>query len=273
MGPGPPPAAAVDHADEVVSGVRRRLRTERRRTTDEYEALGAFAERVRALDPEPGRPTTPGVVSARRQRRSGSALTTVRDAYRATVMSVPHYDEEYGDPYERSLAAEFGPEVAIALTEGSAFDRRCEAALLEAIGQARAEREGWIDVLDEEAESVDRVAGDLRAVADGVASLSDVADDPDGPDDAGVRDAYARRLDVLVDRADRAVESRLETVRRHRRAAAGPDAFTPQAFLYRPFDDRHPLLSLAATLRRCADGVRAALSLPGESESTAPVDT
>jgi hypothetical protein len=93
-----------------------------------------------------------------------NAVSRVREAYESTVMAVPHYDEEYDDTYAESLGAEFDPHVAVALTEGSAFDRRCKDALLSAVAEARTARRSLLAAVDDEAESLSTMADRLADV-------------------------------------------------------------------------------------------------------------
>ena len=119
----PEPADDTDPADvagrnkALLSQMRRAhgtVRIERRRTNDERAAFAAFRSRLDAIPATTSTGVTPDWLSASPQAigherpQMGTELLAVRDAYRSTVMSVPHYEEEYNDTYVASLAAEFG---------------------------------------------------------------------------------------------------------------------------------------------------------------------
>ncbi|MFW6318192.1 MAG: DUF7260 family protein, partial [Halorubrum sp.] len=167
------PTTHADEESDLIRAARAALRVERRRVVDEREAFRAFRGRVSSIPDESGSPGPSdgfaGVgggmsdaVGAGTGGRGdvtaapGSRLVSVREAYRATVMSVPHYAEEYDDTYERSVAEEFGPELAYALTRTDCFHEEYKRTLLSAVETAVQEREAFLDALESEIESVER---------------------------------------------------------------------------------------------------------------------
>jgi hypothetical protein len=113
--------------------------TEHRLLRDERAALESFSARLENIEPKavsyssprPGAVRTPGSPAG------GERLAAVRDAYRETVMSVNHYDEEYGESFEQHVYNEFGPDLAAALERGSMFPspvhRRLQTGVAEAV--------------------------------------------------------------------------------------------------------------------------------------------
>lgn len=99
------------------------VETERERITTERDALSTFLDRVSDLDVLTGDrhsdqaryPPARSLVTPERAGHATSSLACVRDAYRDTVMSVPHYQDDYGDTLPESLAEEFGHEIATAV--------------------------------------------------------------------------------------------------------------------------------------------------------------
>ena len=213
-------SAGNDPAD-VLRAARETLRVERRRTVDEREAFEAFRARVRRVSTGTaaigdgsrlrsdgaGREVYKSSTTAGASRLpgtddrlvAGNPLVTIRDAYVDTVMSVPHYDEEYDDTYETGLAAEFGPDLAVALTREPTLDDRSKSALLSKTDEAVDERERLLDALDTEAESVDRAADRLSSICDEIATLAET-----DLDDRrfGTLDAYRVRTLTLEDGCD-----------------------------------------------------------------------
>ena len=199
--------ASGDHPAEYLRAARETLRVERRRTVDEREAFEAFRARVKrvsteATDGDATRlrsdgaggvaggtggidgfrgPAGVGRLSGADDRFvAGNPLVAIRDAYAETVMSVPHYEAEYDDTYESSLAAEFGPDLAVALTRESTLSDRSKSALLSETDEAIAEREGLLDALDSESESIDRAADRLCSIREEITTLSETTLDEYG---------------------------------------------------------------------------------------------
>jgi hypothetical protein len=137
------------------------LATEHERTTAEQDAFAEFHDRITAMDVsqaslDNGHDQRLGV-QAIMQSQPNKQLQRVRKAYRETIMSVSHYNKEYHDLLPESLAKEFGPEIASALTTGKQFTSPLRDQLLKENQQARAERTTFLKSLSRETE-------DLRSV-------------------------------------------------------------------------------------------------------------
>jgi hypothetical protein len=251
----------MDATDGEAFGIERRLeraatalRRERRRTADEFEALRTFEERVREIETETT--VSQGGAVARVGVAAGptDGLDSVREAYEETVMSAPHYDEEYGDSYVESLGAELSPDLAAALTDGTRFNARCKRALLSAAGAARSARESLLGTLSGEAESLEAAAEALSPVAEEVADLSarSLSEAP-----FGTLDAYRARLTVLEENCEAVAEERQATLFEQRRTAGLPtDAPDVPQYVYQelPFD--YPVMSAVADLTAAVGRVR-----------------
>jgi hypothetical protein len=241
--------------EELFDAAEDQLVRERRRTVDELEAFRAFRDKLReirtrrvALDTS----TTPVMREAVTVAAEKGGLRAVRDAYESTVMSVPHYTDEYDDIYPVSLAEEFGPDVATALTQRTAFDERTKRAVLSAASEARLRRETLREALDIECESLESGRETLLPVAVeldelGTASLESRA--------FGTVDAYRARLTVLEKRCDDVATDRQATLREQRHdlwlPAEGPDVAT---YTYQALDVNYPILSaVAAVAERISD--------------------
>jgi len=254
----------TDGGPEVLDDARAALRVERRRVGDEREALRAFRGRISSVPSEPVRTDGgagaagggggpigvaggTGAPSAGGPRGSGppagSGLVAVRDAYRETVMSVPHYEAEYDDTYERSVAEEFSPELAYALTRGSRFHRECKRSLLDATATAIEERERFVETVRSESESVERAASRLapirsEAESTGQREFSEAR--------FGTLDAYRARTAVLIDDCDRIAARRQRELASHERALGiGGDIDVP-TYLYQDLAPTYPVLAAVA---------------------------
>ena len=261
---------ATTHAgegSEPVRAARAALRVERRRVVDEREALAAFRGRVSSIPDESGSPgpSDPGTAdgfagvggavsdavgggTSRGDATAapGSRLAAVRDAYRATAMSVPHYAEEYDDTYERSVAEEFGPELAYALTRTDYFHEEYKRSLLSAVETAIQEREAFLDALESETESVERAGSRLEPIRTEIEAIDDELGGDEG--DAagagfGALDACRARTAALRDDCDRIAARRQRVLADHdRRLALGDEIDLPE-YCYQDLAVTYPVLA------------------------------
>jgi len=252
-----------DGSRAVIDEARAALRVERRRAVDEREAFRTFRGRVESIPTEAaspgGSPATAGFSGgAGRASGSGAAadaggpaappgsgLAAVRDAYAETVMSVPHYEAEYDDTYERSVAAEFGPELAYALTRSAGYHPEYEPALRDAVDAAVEERDRLVERLGVEADSLDRAGSRLAAIRREIASLDAAV--PEGG--FGALDACRARAEVLVEDCDRIAARRQRVIAEHERdLRLGDDVVDLPTYLYQSTAARYPVLSAVGAI-------------------------
>jgi len=230
---------------ELFDAARHCLRTERRVSVDEHEAFGAFEQQVRELE---GGTTSRQTGRAQLQLTGSSSrgMAAVREAYEATVMAVPHYEAEYGEPFDQHVRVEFGPELAALLTSGRAFDSQAKGTVLAAASQAQESREQLLDALDDERESLEDLAEELCSV---LGELPEYREATFADRKFGTLDAYRARLTVLEEKCRVVVDRRQEALVDQRRGLAlpidGPDVPT---FVYRELDVRYPVVSTAVDL-------------------------
>ncbi|SFR90750.1 hypothetical protein SAMN05216559_0831 [Halomicrobium zhouii] len=240
------PAHLDPAPDGPLGAARRALTVERQRTTDERDALASFLERVRNVDVvEP----TP-VQGPRRkiQTPQTTGVATVRDAYVETVMSVPHYDEEYGDSYVESLEAEFGADVAAALVQGH-FGEYCKQSVLAKTEQALDERERFLSTLDAERESLADTEERIHTILDRVEGT---VDDEDGKPSFSALEGRRSTLQNLQAECDEVAADRQAAIRRqHRQLWVPRSAPDVPAYVYQGLDETYPVLSTIADLGEC----------------------
>ena len=223
------------------------LDLERRRLVDERQAFEAFRSRISRITPsETPTPSTSSRTLQQQKHVAGTRLVAVRDAYRETVMGVPHYEAEYNDTYPQSLAAEFSPEVAVALTQGPVFTERYRGLLCAKTEESIEERKQFKTAIDTERESLTRTADRLRSITEELQtlaerSLSDL--------DYGTLDAYRVRTKTLESNCDA-----LARRRQHEHAATSrslqlddtlPDLAT---YLYQDHSVTYPALAAVGRL-------------------------
>jgi len=259
-------AAAMGPRDQtdveaLFEAANRQVGRERERTAAELAALESFESELRDIQPKRETDPTPtagsagvAVVSTGRSTREG--VRAVRDAYESTVMAVPHYAEEYDDTYVESLAGEFGPDVATALTR-AAFDDRCKRATLSAAAESQAQRERFLGVLEAEREALASTRTALTDVLEELGTYRErtLADEP-----FETLDAYHARLAVLADHCEELAAARQSTLGDRRRTlwlpVDGPDF---ARYVYRPLDADYPALSAVAAAAERVTDTRAAV--------------
>ena len=219
---------------------------ERSRTREEARAFDRFATRVSETDPTTagGSPTlnTAGpAVATFGSAPDDRGLATVREAYRRTVMSVTHYEEEYGESLAENVSEEFDPEIAAVLTEGNRLTPPVQQAIVERAFDARNRREQFLNVLSTETDSLERTGDELTAVETTLRRMNELPLADRSFED--LEDTW-RRLDDLEGRVESTLHSRQERIRTigggsHRFA----DPWTMYAYLYRPLASNHPALA------------------------------
>lgn len=237
---------------------RAHCREERRRVADEQDAFEEFVARLRDLPAggpaDAGPSASPGGLPAGAAGVASVAgrdptLDRVERAYRETVMSVPHYEEEYDDDLLASVAAELGDDAAAALTASDGLTPDLREGLVRRSHEAVRRRENLTDALDDERERLDdaetrlaRIDRERRALA---AHLDgDVADSFDACADVWKRlDELERRCAAVA--SDRQADIRDPPINRS-------DA-SPSFYRYLYGGDavaNHPVLAEVAALVR-----------------------
>jgi len=80
-------------------------------------------------------------------------------------MNTPHYDEEYGDSFWESVAAEFGNEFATLLKQATVITPELKQQVLTAAQQAKTQRKRLISTLNQEAANLQNANAELQSVA------------------------------------------------------------------------------------------------------------
>jgi hypothetical protein len=155
-----------------IREARDAVATERDRTHVEMEALDRFRRQVARLEASQAtrnapQPTGAGLALAQTAPDPpDGGLREVREAYERTVMGVPHFEEDYGEPFATHLSAEFGEEIARAVVAGEQFTPQLKQVLLERADEERAKRENLLRALTSEAENLDEFGDALSSVDD-----------------------------------------------------------------------------------------------------------
>lgn len=142
-------------------------REEKSRTRSEMEAFESFIRRVSRISIPHSTTVSPlagGAVSRSRAHAGNRPLTEIKDAYRETVMSTPHYDQEYDEGLEANMAVEFGPDIAEAISSDTRVSPMLKQLLVSKARQAIEERLEYSATLDRELDSLEAAISDINSI-------------------------------------------------------------------------------------------------------------
>jgi len=248
-----------DHSElrDAIDAVDREIEY----VSDERAAFDRFRARLTDIEPvEPSRASSVDVgigataVSTQRSPAATAPLRAVRTAYRETVMSVPHFDREYGEALETSIATEFGAEVSSQVVGGRQLTPPLYHALVTGSETASDEREQFRRTLDREHESLVPVRQRLADVDRRLDEIEQRLDELDGEHDGsgGEHDDAAAETPSQLDGrlgdleavcADLAADRQDLLHRRPEVRLSGVTGTSLNAYLYSEFDANCPALS------------------------------
>lgn len=196
----------------VLSNIRTAAETvdgERSRIVAERDAFRAFAQRVNGLSPD-SRITDGGsrvgpLSVAGTESEPSPGLSKVREAYRESVMAVPHYDKDYGTALSEHMAVELGTDVAGSVKNGQRLSSMLQRLIVSKATTAATNRERLIDRLDRE-------ASDLKSALDTLSEVESQLADYDPTtlhrvDYTNLNDRW-NRLDAMEERCSETLKTR-----------------------------------------------------------------
>ena len=238
------------------------VQAERRRCAGERKSFEAFRSALADVETvgrvesvaagESAGPAAVHTVGASRTRPN-DGVRQVCEAYRRTVMAVPHYDEEYGEPLAENLAQEFGADVATAIANASVLTDDLRDAVDDAAAASRTERDEFVGLLDREKSSLRAVERRLDEAADRLDALDPRERSPTGEEFDELRERYEAVQD-LRERLDELAADRQRTLTAHRRTLSDRVPSVTE-FLYPDADERFPVLASVAEAGERLDGV------------------
>lgn len=156
----------VEAVQPAIQSANSIIAKERQIIEDEREAYQRFVSRLEKI-PVPSSLSdiweTPDSPAARLTRSGTDTTREVREAFRETVMAVPHYEREYGESLQTHLAAEVGPELAAYATEGKLSEHVYEG-LMAGARKAIADRRQLLGQLDREHDSLREIETELNGI-------------------------------------------------------------------------------------------------------------
>ena len=232
------------------------------RTTAERDAFRQFHARCAQIDPTPtpqtsSSPSTSqttatglaeriGLLRSRTQHAEpNGTLQQICEAYRETVMAVPHYTEEYDDPLDENLAAEIGDELATAITTGEYFPPQIKQNLAQTTQQCIASRRMLLDDLDREQAALETAETTITEMLDW---LHERNAQPMCEWSLTERYRIHETLCQYESHCDAVARERQETVHVHRVTARQADSQLFTRYLYESLSVTYPVLADLATL-------------------------
>ncbi len=224
----------------------------------ERRAFERFRARTSATDPE--RPPASGgrlagsaatAVAGCGDGSTGGSLAQVRTAYRETVMSVPHFESEYGDTLKQNVVAEFGADLGRQVVEGDRLTDALHEALLTAAESAIDERDTYERTLRKERESLSQVQAEVADCETQAYTLGEKIDDASRSETLGELD---ERFATLERRCTDLAAARQEVIHDRRSSQiSGIGDRSLVAFLYGDLETTCPGLT---GITRCLETIR-----------------
>ena len=234
-----------------VATARTRCRVETQRTRREAVAFDRFANRLQEVDPVIPRATAARagsvLVATGGHTDSNRRIHEITATFRDTIMSVPHYDEEYGESLAEHMAIEFGEDLTIAVVETRQFTPQVKQGLYRAAVAARDRRLELLSVLEAESSALQTFERELTDLTTRVEALTEPLRSDQTYDE--LCETY-RELNECT-RACEALLHTRQTQRTDGHAANLPYAIDDlQEYLYERFEVTYPVLSDGLQLYR-----------------------
>lgn len=228
-----------------VRGAIAALQRESAAVTAERDALKQFVDRLQEIPAvQLQAPTVQGAgvsVASAVSQQSTNGMSAIEDAYRETVMQVPHYEDDYGEPFAAHFAGEFGDEVAGAVLTNDRLTPQVKAVLLSEVRDGRRQRSEYVDALGREEDR-------LREASTLLEGINEQTNDVDGKRLRRLPfEQLSDRIDTLDEQRDRlavALEDRQDRLRKgvtfgwERR-----DSESVYQYLYRDVEATYPVLA------------------------------
>lgn len=141
---------------------------ELRRSKAERDAFDSFLNEIQRLNISDGgsalQPQNGQLVLARESSADFDDLAKVREAYRSNVMAVPHFEEDYGESLTEHMSAELSKEIAYTTGQGGPLVEPVKRGLVESARDARDRRSEFVELLEEEIDSITTHTNKLNAL-------------------------------------------------------------------------------------------------------------
>ena len=218
--------------------VRTAIENEKQTLAVERDAFEAFADAVASV-PVAGEPIAAGSVLPSSENAGKKRLKQVRDRYRETVMSVSHYDEEYGENLFEHMSEELSPEAAIAVVDGAGLSGQLKELLIVQARLAAHSREELLDTIDTEQQSVRSAVSSLQSSE---SALEETEDEALRERSFSELMAAEQALSQAIDAVDETIQDRQVDIQQVERRSPAADRLTFHRYLYRGLEPTFPVL-------------------------------
>lgn len=221
------------------------IRRERECVKAERDAFHEFAATVKTMT-VPERQSS-GTTAARLvgPNAGTNRLQAVRDRYRDTVMSVPDYEEQYGEGLQEHMAAELGEHLATAVVNGGRLTDQLRRLLVSQARAAARQRETFLETLEEEYGSVTDGYARLRTATTNLEETTDLElEQRSFPE----LTRHEQQLRQEIDRYERLLEDRQTEIHRENRPFRRSEGTFLQEYLYADLPVTFPLLGATLDL-------------------------
>jgi hypothetical protein len=231
-------AGYVREAPRAIEHERECVRAER----DAFREFAATVEAMTVPDHQ-----SSGVTAARlvEPNAGDDSLRTVRDCYRDTVMSVPDYQQQYGERLEEHMTAELGDDLTTAVVGGDGLTDQLRRLLVSRARAAAQQRETFLETLDDEYESVTDGYARLQTTT---TTLDETAGSELEQRSFSELTGYENDLRHDIDRHEQLLADRQQEVHRENRTFRRSEQMLLQEYLYADLPVTFPILD--ATLER-----------------------
>lgn len=220
------------------------LATERERTAAEQEEFAKFHDRIDAMNVSQGNggQASPSGVKSTLQTQSDdqNQLQHIRKIYHETVMDLPHYTAEYSESLSESLAGEFSPQIASALTTGAQYSTPLHARLLTESQQAQNGRADFLQILTRETENLRSADDRIATIGSNLQTLA--ADSLETWTPAEIAESR-EQLHTAEEHCEKLATERQSTLQTSRIPGLTPHDIDLNEYLYQPLAVTYPVLA------------------------------
>jgi hypothetical protein len=227
--------AALGHLTRVPDAIETTWK-EKEQVESEKQAFEGFAAKIRQLNAtDDRRATAHGIPLRDPAAPAADSTATVRDLYRETVMSVDHYEAEYGESLQANIAAELGPDLGTAITTTDTLNQPLQRALARTSESAAYERAEFESLVESELQSLTTAKKRVRNATDTL-------------DNVRHRDFGRRPSEGLQETIEQlqTVEQECESLIADRQAeyddAPEPNGVNFRDYLYAQYEWTHPVV-------------------------------
>lgn len=234
---------------KTIRSAKEAVQTEQRRVTDEIEAYEQFATKLTRISTTATSQPTPATFHTTVEQGVTSETSSIKNLFEETVMSVPHYEEDYDESFIEHIAAEFTPEIALLLKDPDCLTEQHTSVLESYTHSAITERKDLAQTLEREYDSVDHLGSQVFELSQQVLEISH---GKFNCMDFGSLEAHWRRLETLTTKCDRIAADRQQLIDSPTRAVGCSNSnISLNRYLYENLAYDYPILATIGTLGSC----------------------